>query len=857
MESGGAFVNMVFDVLQKQQSTIINLRSEVLRAREELGSTRSEFGSTTAALAKELGELRSRVKKAENSSMSVEERQHSEEESDSDAESCDACVLLEEDESTPQMLSETLEQLEDPPLSVEVQRKGVGWNSTFRILRFRDKWQARKATALLEEMATRRESLASAPRPAMDEDIVEEPLARRRVDLVVEEAPEARSKKKKKKSGVIFEDAEHSVLIRHARDRKTVLGLLDLLQILEPELAASPLDDWGLYEFLFPDKLKAVTAIHLIDGADFGGSRIEASLLGSSARRIQLTNDLQRLLPKGDLRYRTLIFTSLPANATESGLRAVVCPGALEASVLKQASGTRGEFSVGKAVFATEKDARQAAEEAHSVKLQGSSVSAKVLDVPLTDILKKRLEALEEEVYHGTKNVVSRTATNSEAIVILEESVEHIESQFTKTREKHESRIDALWNNMAQLTEVKLVVAKADSRLNRLDKNLKSLKGGGNLEEAIDKATDNVLAELEKLSILVPAPSGGPNGRGSAFVVSDEIFAAANVHQDLLKVKSNLDELKKATDSRLTEDDLRQICAKAADSFFSDDALSSPLSALVLKIREDLRAQTNLKADKSALLACETAFQARLEKRLEEVASDERHETTLSVNVVAKGLESAKARIDDTERDFSLLTKRVDALRIDPLRATLSRVENDLEDVTFKLTAQVDRLGVDLSSLAADNDDKPNTQKVRTIVDTLAEDLRFSMKTQASDVFGAMDRFSKDVSAKLSIRDKDILAIITRQARDLANASRSPDDDTLMVGALPYRCLGCNKPKDHVHGTHADKVVHSGLNPIPATHTASHHRPETTFQAAYAASGRGGALRPLRPQATPGIPRDN
>ena len=900
LSAGADVLHSLFDVLEKQQSTIRALR-------EELVATRSEMAKTKDTLSEEVGQLR----------QSVESRRHMFDDSD-DEEEHEVCVLLEETDDTTALLNETMEKLEDPPVSIEIQDKGDNWNHTFRVLRFKNRLEATRARALLEALAVQRESLQEAPKhreslhetpkpkkksvsfenpsesvgddasdassfpdadgppapPRRSDDSLEQYHQTRRSVATIVDAP-SRKASHRKVSHKVFEDATNAVLVRHVRDRRSLLGLLDLLQILEPELTPSNLDKFGLHEFWFPDQLKATTAVNLIHGLEFGGARIEATLVGSNMRRTQLEHDFDRLLRKGrdasELLARTVVFSSLPSAATEKDVRPL-CPEAVEFTILKNAFGTRDEFGIGKAVFHSEDDAKKVADRLLTWRFfdEAFSVSGQVLEIPMEEILKRRLEALESEVYEARKDVIARSAANSEAIVQLEDDV----AAVAKSTKDAQHRIGSLWTQSAQFTELKLDHGKMDSRIAKVERDYSRLSTGRQnvVDDAVQGAKDAVLAELEKLSILVSAPSGGPNGRGSAFVVSDEIFAAANLQHELATLKHKLDDVSstfsRRLEKRLGTRSLRALCQRIAqpeqplddEINDDDDDQTNPLEILMEQIRLEMAAGLEGKAEKRALEASSSAVAARLEKRLEEMADKERLETESRVSRVTKSIDGLFGRVNETEKDVGLLTKRVDNIKVDPLRAALATIEADFETSAASTNETLSRLRLDLDRVAAENDDKPTTHLVETMLGALGEDLRADLDGASSKLTTAIDNITR--SSNRSVSKDDVVALIAHHASNILNAHQPPDD-TMMVGALQYRCLGCAKLNGNVHGVHADKVVHSGLRPIPSTQAPPHpYRPNGTTSvdsspqhlAAYATAGRGGALRPLRRHVPPSTP---
>lgn len=141
----------------------------------------------------------------------------------------------------------------------------------------------------------------------------------------------------------------------------------------------------------------------------------------------------------------------------------------------------------------------------------------------------------------------------------------------------------------------------------------------------------------------------------------------------------------------------------------------------------------------------------------------------------------------------------------------------------------------------------------------LRDDLEAAAAGEARELGALVHQLRGEVGRKPT--REDVLRLLAKGIKDVSERLR-PQDDSLMVGRAPVRCISCNKVTN-MHRKTASKVVHAGLPPVSATLAPgsgneslkslvdSHH--SVVIQASYA-TGRAGALRPLQRSAAPGVP---
>ena len=330
---------------------------------------------------------------------------------------------------------------------------------------------------------------------------------------------------------------------------------------------------------------------------------------------------------------------------------------------------------------------------------------------------------------------------------------------------------------------------------------------------------------------------------------------------------------------------------------------TNPLRPLRARLEAGLRHLGRLARQQSGAslavqkLVAETA--RSFASMLDEQVSIERDRVTGVLAELRSQLENADARAELAERDAKqlVLKPRLDQLVEEQLaRERLMRDQSEqLANDLFQTRESLERLSRD-----GERDRAAAEEELKQHLGARGDRLEQQLGADTAHLDAQLDQLRLQVQRKTT--REDVSRLVLKGIREVSERLKQPDD-SLMIGSLNYRCIGCNQTVGNVHAKISDKVVHAGLNPVSKhntrvsrffpttllqeyyfwgglfdtweclrnTHTQvsatlpptgsrsaeSLHSPgekRAVIQAAYTNSGRGGALRPMRSQGPPGIP---
>lgn len=882
---------LVFDVMKRQQVVIASLRDDLdgLRRDSKLQALESEVKKLREELATrpvaaqpvvvEQPQLQQQVPQQPLPATTEVVRVEKEEET---------CVLIHEPEH---LVEGIVDALQDKPDEITVVQQ-TNWGAAFHILRFKSQIAARRAKTEVERRATiadveRRASAFASPKsqsirrsfkphvsskrntalppapahaPPVDQEdeaavtlptqhaptpstgapapaVMEAPSMPLEAEDVQDEAgEEAGVETDEDEDGdddsesprmvtadLICKSEQHvedaTLLVRHVRDNVSKEQILDLLRILEPWDAASPLDKWGFTTLAFPSKVNAMAARSLLDGLELNGCRVEAQL-SSSAQERQLTCEIERAESRCDKSGKAAVLTSLPATASEEDIMATF-PRAVSCAIVESRAAL-GHFKLGRVTFETVAAARKAQSAAlrGELRLKQVCVGARTVEAPAADTLRLRVLELEKLVCDVEKRQTQKAADAASA---SEERQQRLESKIATLKEQLEakdrdSRLEAAERATAG------VEARLSRRLSAIESDVEVVRASSRAQadHAMKQASENVLGELVSLNILTHDDESG------AKVANDELFASVALGEVVEAQRFALHALEQKA---LTVHELADDCQAKTDG---------PVSKLARRLRAEFHHVLEERVLDKAHRVCRDACHA-LEAKTTADRNADREATWAQFRRVEGQIDGMCDASDKAEAALHA-AKQAHKVFDDKLRARdeeRRQADDATSEIVESLAARLETLKSLLDTRVADCVSEEHVQRlVHKATGPLHDELR-----RLSD---ELDVLRREVTM-FATRD-DVKRFVTRATRDLASAlqhQKPHDDDALMIGSLPYRCLGCNRPTTHVHGKHADKVVHAGLSPIPATKP-----PESPWY-----SSRVGALRPLHRHAPPAAVR--
>lgn len=618
-------------------------------------------------------------------------------------------------------------------------------------------------------------------------------------------AARLKAEKKLESCATLDDDESPVLLVRHVPNRGTRRDVLKLIQILEAEDEPSELNKYAMCTVRFPSRVNATAALSILDGLELDGCRLEATLLNTS----YLPRELEDL--ESQLASNSVMLTSVPSSATPQDLLELFREDDVVSCHLTPCRAAHGDFSIGSLTFRDGTSATQAAVNLSRGKLRLSlrdgewCVGALAVQEPAIEGVRRRVDDLEK------------------TLSALEISHDRLTQELRAAREDQDSRKDALdadldalrerlqlvWNTQAtDGSDLRKLISESSSKYERLRDTVTLLEK--EQKNAAESSADYVFSELEKLDILARE-----NGR---FVASNSLFPSSKQDNDL---ESRVSE---ALSECVTKKQLGRACGLAA-SAHGDDESSFGLTALAQKIRAEITAEN---------ATTTTTMEDLLEKLKDEFGAEQR--------VLSKQLESVTSTVEGLAEDQEKTLQGILESR-KSIDFRLGAFEIGARARDAVLAVQLDESHLGLSRFT----ERLSQEKVdETKLDSRLLELSERLESQIFAVRSSPDKDDGIESLRRKIASKvdkeEVLRLLATTIKP--ESTRRPSSDALMIGALKYKCLGCNRLMSKMHDRHADKVVHAGLSPIPSTHS---NKPST--------AGPESSLRPLRLHREPSVPR--
>ncbi|EGB12071.1 hypothetical protein AURANDRAFT_61396 [Aureococcus anophagefferens] len=656
---------------------------------------------------------------------------------------------------------------------------------------------------------------------------------------------------------------ERQILVRHVKGEHAHNEVLAIVDEFIPEPEPCDLDGYGLRLVRFPSKIEALKAASALTGLEVDGSKIEAGVVGSVDEVRTLYRALHDLVPLDEAtRHRTIVVSSASADAEVSSYTlGLEFDDVAEAKLAPAPAGT---FQIGRVTFNSDAgfEKGRAVLDA-GLRMGGSSVSGLAIELPLAEVLQKRVallsDTLDELVQPQLKQATATVEVHDrkleeerEAVLALHVRLDAIEeiARALDAKPKHREGADQ--------GLVDDLVTRVDAVENRLDKverrdpgesrpvEVAPAGGGPDAGELASTVTETIMAELERIGLLVAKES---ETIGRVYEVSDECLASTAIkHVDDLKktVSAHSEELKDALAklaAKLGKDEFAALCERHGDA-------DNPLRPIFAYMRSLVSPLEEHKADRKELDARIVGLDTIVTARYEEALASERKRTLKLFADVNSNMDLVVGKVDVAERDVAAMKQQLlnDKLA---LHVAAQKVVDD--DINGKIDAQhetLKKMEDALEDALKALEGTPNETTVRAMLSSLQDRIVSKLGGANAALSGEIASMKRELPRKVA--REDVLRMLAKGIREVSEKLKSPDD-AMMVGRVPYRCIACNNTSG-MHDKQAAKVVHAGLSPVSATlpPDARGHHP-VIVQAAYS-TGRAGALRPLQRQGPAGIP---
>ncbi|KAH8056045.1 hypothetical protein JL722_7875 [Aureococcus anophagefferens] len=643
---------------------------------------------------------------------------------------------------------------------------------------------------------------------------------------------------------------ERQILVRHVKGEHAHNEVLAIVDEFIPEPEPCDLDGYGLRLVRFPSKIEALKAASALTGLEVDGSKIEAGVVGSVDEVRTLYRALHDLVPLDEAtRHRTIVVSSASADAEVSSYTlGLEFDDVAEAKLAPAPAGT---FQIGRVTFNSDAgfEKGRAVLDA-GLRMGGSSVSGLAIELPLAEVLQKRVallsDTLDELVQPQLKQATATVEVHDrkleeerEAVLALHVRLDAIEeiARALDAKPKHREGADqGLVDDLVERRD------PGESR----PVEVAPAGGGPDAGELASTVSETIMAELERIGLLVAKES---ETIGRVYEVSDECLASTAIkHVDDLKktVSAHSEELKDALAklaAKLGKDEFAALCERHGDAV-------NPLRPIFAYMRSLVSPLEEHKADRKELDARIVGLDTIVTARYEEALASERKRTLKLFADVNSNMDLVVGKVDVAERDVAAMKQQLlnDKLA---LHVAAQKVVDD--DINGKIDAQhetLKKMEDALEDALKALEGTPNETTVRAMLSSLQDRIVSKLGGANAALSGEIASMKRELPRKVA--REDVLRMLAKGIREVSEKLKSPDD-AMMVGRVPYRCIACNTTSG-MHDKQAAKVVHAGLSPVSATlpPDARGHHP-VIVQAAYS-TGRAGALRPLQRQGPAGIP---
>ncbi|KAH8069564.1 hypothetical protein JL721_5874 [Aureococcus anophagefferens] len=713
---------LVFDVVQKQQVVISTLR-------EEVNDMRDEYPQRLSALENEVAELK--VALADAAALGAAPAPAAAPKPPPkysvfvgnlplDVDAHDTQSLL--DDKT---FDDATRASVDPPMSCDK------WSSAHQVMHFDDVSTAEKVAETLD---------------GAEVDLGGQEV---KAAAVLGARPESRF--------------ERQILVRHVKGEHAHNEVLAIVDEFIPEPEPCDLDGYGLRLVRFPSKIEALKAASALTGLEVDGSKIEAGVVGSVDEVRTLYRALHDLVPLDEAtRHRTIVVSSASADAEVSSYTlGLEFDDVAEAKLAPAPAGT---FQIGRVTFNSDAgfEKGRAVLDA-GLRMGGSSVSGLAIELPLAEVLQKRVallsDTLDELVQPQLKQATATVEVHDrkleeerEAVLALHVRLDAIEeiARALDAKPKHREGADQ--------GLVDDLVTRVDAVENRLDKverrdpgesrpvEVAPAGGGPDAGELASTVSETIMAELERIGLLVAKES---ETIGRVYEVSDECLASTAIkHVDDLKktVSAHSEELKDALAklaAKLGKDEFAALCERHGDA-------DNPLRPIFAYMRSLVSPLEEHKADRKEL-------DARI----------------VGLDTIVTALRGARGGRHDING------------KIDAQHETLKKMEDALEDALKALEGT------------------PNETTVRAMLSSLQDRIVSKLGGANAALSGEIASMKRELPRKVA--REDVLRMLAKGIREVSEKLKSPDD-AMMVGRVPYRCIACNTTSG-MHDKQAAKVA--------------------------------------------------
>lgn len=440
---------------------------------------------------------------------------------------------------------------------------------------------------------------------------------------------------------------------------------------------------------------------------------------------------------------------------------------------------------------------------------------------------------------------------------------------FTHLNDMHGTRteIAQLRTSIEELTRASQKSPKRKSTVRKLSAVAAFKKKTAPVKADEDDKTAVIFGgDEDSVDTIVNAAMADNNDLGEDDASEDDSSSDDGISEIIEEIKSMKEKItllseEKVSRSFLDENFKLLVADPAADEAEAADMHNSSNPLVVFKARLD----THL----------DTLSKTKLEKSLfsEELTKYENAIAKKMAGVIAAGAKKS----EDGGKYEELLTKVLDNrklldelhMQIDDIaeRAKANPTKEDLakqlklaslqtkESMQLQMRSGLGDLHTKMKDFEKGLAERPGEEQVEAMMKTLEQDLaeRFGDSRTIQIILENL---------KLDLRKKttkgDVLGLVNGVVGEIEKKMALPDD-SLMAGRTPVRCLSCNNTiNGAMHSNLAKHINHNKL-PVVSSTMSSMNRGyssavEDSVVLATYPNGRGGALRALQPQSSPGKP---
>jgi len=670
---------------------------------------------------------------------------------------------------------------------------------------------------------------------------------------------------------------ERQLLVRHVATATALDEVLAIVDEFLPASEPSSLDRFGLRVIRFPDRIDCLKAASALAGHFVCGARVEAGPVHAADSVHKLGAALQALATAGDeaTRARTLVVSAAALDASKKSVASAFTE--VERCDVHKAPGGF-EFEIGCVVFESEAGLGRGLSCLDSARVGGGTVSGAPA---VADRLVGRvatLEAGQRAILEGQGAFLDESDLADVARVrevqALAERVEGLEADLIaeiarrdaapvlRSPEKPSFAEPPPQSPGASKSALDDLATRLDARVDALEDAIDALRdqraqpvvmeASADVDEAglISRATDATLLKLESVGVVV--------SEGESYELADDIrndacitYCDAQAIEPLKELEQRVAANSQGISERLGREEFAGMCvAAAAGGETSLKPILDHVEALLVPIRET-------KADKADVAAQLAETEEKLHRACEDLKATLEAEQMKLFGEVRRTADQQGEKIEALEESLEDVRGQLGGDALKAFAAKQAKVDADLQAAVQLQHAGLEQATASLEHAMAILNELPDIDKVRGLV----QESRDEVAKAVDEVTGALklnlEGVRRDVARRTS--REDVLHMLAKALREAMDRLR-PHDDALMIGRAPVRCIACNSVQSNVHNEKAAKVIHGALSPTSATMPKDNHSRmnnvkahRVVIQASYA-TGRAGALRPLVQSSTPGIP---